>query len=53
MKTSYQTRDNERRKKIEELSASALTTDRETARALRHMQKAEALNQLFGKLRRL
>jgi hypothetical protein len=53
VKTSYQTRDNERRKKIEELSTSALTTDREKARALRHMQKAEALNQLFGKLRRL
>jgi hypothetical protein len=53
VKSSYETRENERRRKIEELTSSTFASDHDQANRLRHMQKAEALNQLFAKVRRL
>jgi exonuclease III len=48
---SYQTRDEERRRKIETLEASQANADRKTALRLRRLKKAEDIKQLFRKLK--
>lgn len=48
---SYQQRDQERRKKIEDLEASQHNADKTKAKILRRLKKAEDLKELFRKLK--
>lgn len=53
VKQSYQQREQEHKQQIELLSSSMKQCDKKEATRLRHLQKAEATNQLFTKLRSL
>ena len=53
VKESYACRDAERTQKIKELEMSILDADQKSAIRLRRLRKAEDVNQLFSKLRRL
>ena len=48
---SYETRDQERERRIHDLEISALKADKQQAQRLRRFKKAEDLKQLFRKLR--
>jgi hypothetical protein len=49
----YGRRDSERLSRISHLEASASSSDKEQAKILRQIHKAEALNRMFNKLRRM
>jgi hypothetical protein len=53
VKVSYAKREQEQKRMIEELEASSWKSDKDQAQRIRRMQKAEALNRLFAKLRGL
>jgi hypothetical protein len=53
VKQSYQQREQEHKQRIELLSSSMKQCDKKEATRLRHLQTAEATNQLFTKLRSL
>ena len=53
VKNSYQQREQEHKQRVESLSKSMKKSDKDEATRLRHLQKAEAINQLFSKLRSL
>jgi exonuclease III len=50
---SYARRDEERNQRIKDLEMSILVTDQKSAKRLRRLRKAEDVNQLFSKLRRM
>ena len=51
VKTSFERRDDERNRRIEELEKSPIARDKESARRLKKLRKAEELQTLFKKLR--
>jgi exonuclease III len=51
VKQSYNTRDTERKRKIQILERSNNAIDRSTVKHLKRMKKSEEIRQLFGKLR--
>jgi hypothetical protein len=50
-KRKFQQREQERKRKIESLEISSKQSNLESAKRLRHLQKAEAIKMLFKKLR--
>ncbi len=53
IKISYSKREQEQKRRIEELESSSRKSDKDQAVRIRRMQKAEALNRLFAKIRGL
>ena len=53
IKISYSKREQEQKRRIEELESSSRKSDKDQAVRIRRMQKAEALNRLFAKVRGL
>jgi hypothetical protein len=53
IKVSFEKREQEQRRLIEELRSSTKKSDKERAEQIRRIQKAEAINRLFAKLRSL